>query len=208
MSETSEIELKLGLPNLELSSEIMKDKNILKYSEIEILETKVFEAIYLDTQNGDLNKGGFAFRIRKEGEQWVATVKTKGSSIAGLHKREEWDRVIDSPIPSIEYFEDFVIFQDLKDSLGNNELISLFITKFERGIINLNIENRSKIELAMDIGEIIVGDKRELIAEVELELKSGNIEDLNLIGNYLVDKYKLIPEDKSKYHRGLLLLNK
>lgn len=207
MNTTSEIELKLSLPRVYVGKDILKDEAILKYSKTLKPEIKEFEAIYLDSKGGHLNKAGLALRMRKEGSLWVATVKTKGTSKNGLHKREEWDKEIEKPIPSIDYFRKEAIYDDLKNAIGNESLIELFTTKFERSILSLSISNKSMIELAVDIGEIIVKDKREQIAEVELELKKGDEGELNLIGNYLIGKYGLIPEVKSKFHRGLVLMN-
>lgn len=206
MKKNKEIELKLRLPNAQLGKDIMNDEFILSYAQSKILEVKCYEAIYLDSEEGNLNEAGLALRIRKEGEKWVATVKTKGSSVDGLHSRDEWDVEIENPVPSIEYFKNTSIYTDLQAALGGEILTSLFTTKFERRIVNLSVKEKSLIELAIDIGEIIVKNRREEIAEVELELKSGEAEDLSFIGDILIQKYGLVPEERSKFYRGLMLM--
>lgn len=42
--------------------------------------------------------------------------------------------------------------------------------------------------------------------ELEVELYSGDEEDMKALGALIADKYGLISEDKSKYKRGLELL--
>lgn len=208
MEKDQEIELKLSLPNPEIGEKILKDLSILKYSQTQKPEVEVLEAIYFDTKDGKLNKAGFAYRIRREGNRWIATVKTKGTSNKGLHERKEWNVEIEEPVFSIEHFRQYTIAEDLYRAMDKAELITLFKTKFERKILNLFVNGRSKIELALDIGAVILEDEKDLIAEVELELKSGEISDIHMIGELLIKKYRLTPEIRSKYYRGLLLMDK
>ncbi|MDR5659294.1 CYTH domain-containing protein [Serpentinicella sp. ANB-PHB4] len=204
MKQENEVEIKLTLPKMSLVELILKDSFVLYYAESNLVQEQDFEAIYLDSVHGKLQKSGYAYRIRKEDQRWVATVKTRGVSKDGLHERREYNVNINEPIPRLDYFVDHGIDIDLKNALGDHSLIELFRTIFTRKTIDLNI-GKTLIELAIDIGEIVAGDKREPIAEVELELKSGEIEDLLKVSERLINKYGLVKEDKSKFYRGLLL---
>ena len=44
------------------------------------------------------------------------------------------------------------------------------------------------------------------ICEVEIELFSGQQDDLLEVGQELVDKYQVVSEKRSKFYRGLVLL--
>ena len=47
------------------------------------------DARYYDTCHCDLSKKQIAYRIRKEGERWVAALKCNGTNEGALHKRIE-----------------------------------------------------------------------------------------------------------------------
>ena len=61
-------------------------------------------------------------------------------------------------------------------------------------------------EISADLGKIICGDKTAPISELEIELYSGDEEDMKALGTQISQKYGLISEDKSKYRRGLDLM--
>lgn len=58
------------------------------------------------------------------------------------------------------------------------------------------------IELVPDLPE------SHVISEIELELNNGSEEDLKVAADFLSEKFNLIPNDVSKYQRGLNLYNK
>jgi len=63
-------------------------------------------------------------------------------------------------------------------------------------------------ELSLDDGWIITPYGQERILEVELELFSGETEELEKLGTSICEKYGLEKEEISKYARGLELINK
>ncbi len=65
----------------------IKDKN--SDEEIEM------HAVYFDTEDRRLYREGMAFRVRKEGNKLVATLKWNGTSEDGMHKREEINVPVD-----------------------------------------------------------------------------------------------------------------
>lgn len=52
---------------------------------------------YYDTAERDLALARVALRVRRDGEQYIQTLKSKGQSVAGLSERNEWDWPIDGP---------------------------------------------------------------------------------------------------------------
>jgi len=165
-----------------------------------------FEALYYDTSDFALQHSGIAYRIRREGDEWVATVKSDKGSGGALFNREELNEKIASPEPSVKYFFGTNLGERLSLLVGNKRLQPLFSTKFDRTTMTLRAGSASLVELALDHGMIWGGAGGTPIAEVELELKEGCVSDLLNLAGWLAAHFHLRPEPLSKYARGLALL--
>lgn len=60
----------------------------------------------------------------------------------------------------------------------------------------------SRLELALDRGSLLGGDREAPIFEVEAELKAGQDADVLAFGTFLETAYGLVPERKSKFKRA------
>lgn len=169
------------------------------------VEQQVLDARYFDTATSCLQKEKIAYRIRREGEQWIATIKGGGVSSGGLHERQEWNVVVNDARPDITVFEDTDIGQHVIELIGNQQLEPIVITKFERRTLDVMMSDGSQIEVAADQGTIVAGSKNTPILEIELELKSGQPSALLQLGTALAREYPLLPESDSKFYRGLKL---
>lgn len=166
---------------------------------------QLMDAHYFDTATYSLQKAKIAYRIRREGTQWVATIKGGGSSQGGLHQRQEWNIVVEDQTPDIMVFSHIEIGKQLLEIVGDQVLTPILITRFERRTLDVCMPDGSLIEVAADQGEIKVGSKSTPILEVELELKAGKPAALFSLGAILGKEYALLPETDSKFYRGLLL---
>jgi triphosphatase len=167
--------------------------------------TQQLEARYFDTPSHALQKAKLAYRLRREGENWVATVKGGGSSKGGLHARQEWNQVASHNEPDMQVFSHMEIGAKLQEAVGDEILEPILITSFERRKVDVVMPDGSTIEVAADKGVIIAGEKTAPILEIELELKTGQAGSLFMLGAALAREYPLLPEPKSKFYRGLLL---
>ena len=50
---------------------------------------------YYDTAERELARARVALRLRRDGEQYIQTLKSRGQSVAGLSERNEWDWYLD-----------------------------------------------------------------------------------------------------------------
>jgi len=186
-----------------MSAQSLTKKVVPKSQKREMLETH-----YFDTATCSLQKASIAYRIRREGDQWIATVKGGGSSSGGLHERQEWNVLVNDPQPDIAVFDGTAIGKRLLAVVGNEKLQSILLTRFERRQMDVIMPDGSQIEVAADQGEVIAGVKRAPILEVELELKSGEVASLFRLGAELAREFPLLPEAESKYYRGIKLAGK
>lgn len=187
----------------------LKKEDLLKSSTLIPLGNKkpkkvVLEATYYDTTDFQLLNAGFAYRVRKEGRQWVATLKNEGTYRGGLHERQEWNLKQKNEEPDLEVFKEKGLSKIWKDVNGKN-LTPLFTVRTERTIQELTLEDGSQVELALDFGKISCEDREDLLQEVELELISGSTAALLDLAASLATEWQLAPEKRSKYTRGLSL---
>ena len=124
---------------------------------------------YFDTPNADLNRAKAALRIRKAGDDFIQTLKTRGEFVDGAHRREEWEWPVSSPELDLSLLED----TPLNAELDLSRLQVVFETNFQREVLWLE-EGQTSIEIAVDSGSVAGNDAKWPLHEVEFELKSGD----------------------------------
>lgn len=205
-----EIELKYSIDDERKIEEILNDQSVTAIKDENSDEDIDMHAVYFDTEDGALSRNSIAFRIRKEGKKLMATLKWGGSSVGEMHRREE----INIPVDDEEQFvnPDMSIFEQseagpmLEKLVKNKEMKPLMIIDFLRKQARLDT-GKAICELSIDNGKVICGEKEEKILEMEIELYSGQEDEIVRLGSELSDKYNLRPGEISKFKRGLNLLD-
>lgn len=123
---------------------------------------------YFDTPDRDLAEAGFSLRIRRSGKKRVQTIKADGLKAAGLFARPEWERPVDGDTPILDETTPVAAF--LGDRVG--AVAPAFEVKIERQTWMV-AEGEAIIEVVLDRGEVVAGDRKTPVCEIELELKSG-----------------------------------
>ncbi|WP_251977133.1 CYTH domain-containing protein [Salinicola avicenniae] len=142
---------------------------------------------YYDTPEGALQANRVALRVRRLGERRVQTLKSAAQSQGGLSTRGEWEW----PIDDVERNAAGLDVKGLHElahpalaAIDLERLAPVFATDFERRTWRYR-QGDSDIEIALDQGEIIVGETRLPICELELELKQGQPEQLWMLAEAL-----------------------
>lgn len=204
MSER-ELELKLRLESPDLVPQILDHDEYPDIAEIsEVLHTKM-EACYYDTPELDLYKKRVSYRVRREGADFTATAKWGGKVSDGLFDRKEINHPVGDFDVGLHSLWNTPLWPVLGDILKGKSLTLLFRTVFDRRSRLLCFQDGTKVELAVDQGEIVTDVRSMHILEVELELKEGDPERVLLLGEVLQAQYPLFPENHSKFQRGLRL---
>ncbi len=206
MGPNTEMELKLRLHDESLLGKLLNDPHIQELAQPQSLQAQWLEAIYYDTPGMALTRAGIAYRIRREGDKWIATVKADDLSAGGLHIRNEWNVEVPLPLPDLSPFLQTPVGPRLLQVAGEEQYEELLVTCFERKSLSLSWYDGSRIELAADRGQVVAGERREKFAEIELELKEGNPAVILKLGAVLARRYPLFLEPRSKFSRGLKLL--
>lgn len=199
-----EVELKLALPPQQVAAflRLMARRRVAPGQQS--LLTR-----YFDTPAFSLSRQGVALRVRRIGRRWVQTLKTEGERHGGLSSRAEYEVPIGGRVPDWGRFP--LAAQALVKKAERAQLVPVFETAFERTAWLLAGAQGAAIEVALDVGEVRIPDGsagaalRETICEIELELKSGQPDELFTLALDWAHQLDLLPLDISKADRGVRL---
>ncbi|WP_114971685.1 CHAD domain-containing protein [Rhodoferax ferrireducens] len=203
-----EIELKLALPGANPSSlakQLARSPVLARRQPTH----QHLHNVYYDTPEQHLRQQRIALRIRRVGSEakpkWLQTLKTGGRSDSALSQRGEWETPVPNANLSLKALNatpwsgidpDGSLFQALAPS---------FVTSFERTIWLVRKRDGSVVEVALDLGHIVAGDKTTPICELEFELKAGQPAALFDIAQQIARTLAVLPATMSKAERGYAL---
>ena len=199
----SEIELKFLLD--ETSSRELLSR--LKVSKLAGGAPKrgTLRSIYLDTPEHALKKAGIALRLRRDGRRWTQTVKTKGQIHGGLSQVGE----VECPAPGgrvrLQAIPDLSIREEVLRQVNGAQLLPVCETVIKRAASELSLEDGTRAELAIDVGEIRAEGRSAELREAEIELLEGSPTGLFDIAHKLFPEGGLQFSRLSKSARGYLL---
>ena len=198
-----ETELKLRIAPEQLAK--LKRHALLKTHSVTRPVTRRLYNIYYDTPKLDLHKSEMALRLRHAGRRWLQTLKGGGSVKAGLHQRNEWEMpvsgaALDFSLPQAAEWEEHLPQQLRK------KLQPVFVTDFSRTSRMLMWQD-AQIELCMDQGEVSTEQHSTPICELELELKSGDPQQLFELALAILEIVPFELEAVSKAEQGYRLLS-
>jgi len=195
-----EIELKLRIDRKH-AARLRQHPAILAASAGEPV-TRKLTSIYFDTPQLALLDAGINLRVRRMSGEWFQAVKGGGSVVSGLHQRMEWEDVIAGDRPDFTKILEPGLQQLFADQALRDALRPVFTTEVRRTEWQLAFDNGDHIELALDLGNLIVGSQKEAISEIELELKAGHAGRLFDLALELQLDIPLELENISKSQRG------
>src|SRR6202790_426085 len=137
--------------------------------------TEHLVSTYFDTRDLIFHEEGIALRVRAIGDAFVQTLKTQGSTKAGMYDREAYETPIDSSVPYIYVLRNCV---PKKSSVAillamtdiGTALVPQFTTRLKRTVFSLRFPEGDEVELALDDGVIASGSSSQTFQELELEL--------------------------------------
>lgn len=187
-SEEAELKLELAPESasfLESSSLLPGDPQIVQQY-----------AVYFDTPAHDLSKAGLSLRVRRNGKERIQTVKADGPA-AGMFIRPEWERPVPGDEPIIDHTTPILAL------LGTNPAAigPVFIVENER-----RLWRSEGVEITLDRGRIVAGNRETSILEMELELKEGSASTLFAMARRIAEVAPVRIGVSSKAERGFRLM--
>ena len=205
MQKETEIKLRVSRETLAALREhpLLKKRNKSGWERRELMNQ------YFDTPERDLAQAKVALRLRKDGDDIIQTLKTRGQSVAGLSERNEYNWDLPKAKLDVKKLDGDCWPEQLAD-LDKKTLKPIFTTDFVRERAEI-AWGRGKakvvIEAALDQGWVEAGTQREAISELELELRQGEPVELLELALQLACELPLMPCDVSKAERGYRQLN-
>ncbi|VVO29294.1 inorganic triphosphatase [Pseudomonas fluorescens] len=205
MQKETEIKLRVSRETLAALREhpLLKKRNKSGWERRELMNQ------YFDTPERDLAQAKVALRLRRDGEEVIQTLKTRGQSIAGLSERNEYDWKLPKAKLDVKKLDGECWPEQLAE-LDKKTLKPIFTTDFVRERAEI-AWGRGKakvvIEAALDLGHVIAGKQKEEICELELELREGEPAALLELAAELAATLALMPCDISKAERGYRLFD-
>ena len=205
MAKETEIKLRASRETLAA----LRDHPLLKKRNKSGWQTHELLNQYYDTPARDLAEAKVALRLRRDGEQFIQTLKSRGQSVAGLSERNEWDWHLKKAKLDLKLLGDDCWPASLAE-LDKKTLQPIFTTDFVREKAEIawgRGKAKTVIEAALDLGKVVAGEGEEEICELELELREGEPAALLELACELAADLPLMPCDISKAERGYRLFD-
>ncbi len=195
MAQELEIKLSVAQSNLDRAvGWLLSQPNTYESDTLQLGNT------YYDTPEGDLNRQKIALRIRKMGDKYIQTLKTRGEFVDGAHRRQEWEW----PLMGTKLKMGLIADTPVGQSVNLAKLKPVFETNFERRVVMIE-QGDSQIEVAIDSGEIVAGGESHPLNEIEFELKAGDASALLRWARRLADEVPVFLNLVSKAEQGYYL---
>ena len=185
-------------------------------SHLESPDSKPFtlENFYLDTTGRALCSRGVSLRKRhytsEDSDFFEFTAKYKGEVKEGVHNHFEWNLKSHEGVLDLDAFkrdaegDDLSLLEEVLKGIEDDSLVVLCSNTFERTYYSFRYGS-SVMEACIDYGKIkdSAGNPCDTICEMELELKTGSVEDLEGAKSQIVKDFGAVPFDETKLARTL-----
>lgn len=196
-----EIELKLNVSSAVKMEAVRSDPELSRLAAGQE-KTIRMQTTYYDAPDGAISERKWTFRRRQENDLCVTCLKTPGRDENDpASARGEWETEEKELSKAVEKLIADGAPAELA-ALTANGVLPTCSASFIRRALLLRLCDGSTCELACDAGELSGGERRRPFFEIELELKSGQPEQMLALGKRLQQTYGLSVEPKSKFARA------
>lgn len=163
-------------------------------------------AAYADTADERLARAGFALRLRREGTRWVQTLKGRGDGLMDRLEHEiELPDTDAAPVLDPARHAGTPAGDALARLLADGAPL---VERYRTEIVRVARRVRSGaafVEIALDEGRIVAGERSAAVCEIEFELLSGPPSGLLALAAQWVARHGLWLDVRTKAERGTRL---
>jgi inorganic triphosphatase YgiF len=159
---------------------------------------------YFDTPDRTVSSRGATLRVCRRGRSREQTLKVSGDGQGPL-QRGEWNWPIKSDVPDLSRLTQTPIASILP-TIRTASFRPMFTTEIHRTARQLHLDKCTTVEAVFDEGYITANGSSLPVAEMELELKSGNVKAFYQLALDLLGSVPIALETASKAERDLAFL--
>jgi inorganic triphosphatase YgiF len=200
MSTELELKFLMSPANLPQLLAILPQMGQVKHSDNAMLLNA-----YFDTASNWFRRHDIGLRSRLKRGQYEQTIKLAGVQHGAMQMRPEYNLPCASVMPQLSDFAAHIWPAHTNVVELQQELLELFRTDFNRQSWLLACSDGSLIELVYDQGQVMAAGHSVPIAELELELQSGDARQLFILARQLLHHLPLRTGWLSKAARGYRL---
>lgn len=198
-----EIELKFQVPAARLAA-------LRRAVATRTARTVELNAWYQDTADGRLAQARLAWRVRREGLRWVQTLKGPGDGLAHRLEHEvPCGPVAEGQVPVADAAlhagteAGRLLARALAGAGPVQAVYGTQILRLKRVLRHAS----ARIELALDLGEVVAGDRRAPVCELEMELLDGPLAALLSLARTWAARFGLVLDPATKSERAQWLID-
>jgi triphosphatase len=195
--DISEQELKFSLA----PSDVRKFKSISLLADKRVSKTSLIST-YFDTPGNALGNAGISLRVRSSDGRLTQTLKLPTVPPNGLFRREEYEIELSDAWPDIDKVRQHLpapLRRSLKTAL--RDVFRVEVRRVEWPISGKS----SEIALSLDEGVTRAGERSEVVRELEIELRQGDMKAVFGLAHQIAKVVPLRLEISSKAERGYRL---
>ncbi|MFQ3664974.1 MAG: CHAD domain-containing protein [Sphingomonadaceae bacterium] len=130
---------------------------------------------YFDTKDGCLAEAGIALRVRRQSRRSLLSVKAGRAAVGGYQHASEVECPMRGRHPDLAVLPDRPLAGEIERRLQGKPLRPRFLTDISRRTAAIAGQG-GEVEVALDRGRIVAGERDEPVCEVEFELRGGSPE--------------------------------
>lgn len=163
---------------------------------------------YLDSPDRRMLAAGLSCRLRRQDDAARITLKGLGGSDGAMHRRAEKEVLLPQGTPeAADAWTDSPLRRQVLHWIGDAPLVALFDLHQTRTERTVTRDGLPVAMLSLDHVLAVAGGRRDEYWELEIELlPTGSESDLAAMVAALGRDWELTPQPRSKFERGLALL--
>jgi len=160
---------------------------------------------YFETAAQWFRRHDAGLRTRCKNGQYQQTIKLAGQQLGAAHVRPEYNQPCAGVVPQLADFPAEIWPEGTDIAALQQQLQELFRTDFVRHCWLLTLADGTTVEAVLDQGQVLAGGHSQPLLEIELELITGDAQQLFLLAQQLLQNLPLCLGFQSKAERGYRL---
>ena len=204
----TEVKFKIILPGRIFISRAIGEDIITRYMRSDFMRYSS-DFVYYDTPDWDLCENGYLLRVCTSGDSNAATLRCGSidqSGTPGLYTGQGWTTYFHSTDSIVEDYMRRGAHSQFEEYASRGALDVRFSSHRERMRANLYLPERTRLDFALDDGELTVDGRSEPLRHMSFTLSYG---DLGLMTNYceqIMREFGLSPDLVTMQRKAVRLL--